>query len=29
KYDNDSAHKWAREKAFQAMQKSSYNISMT
>ncbi|MBE8606310.1 MULTISPECIES: LysR family transcriptional regulator [Vibrio] len=28
KYDNDSAHKWAREKAFQAMQKSSYNISM-
>ncbi|WP_299694760.1 LysR family transcriptional regulator [uncultured Vibrio sp.] len=29
KYDNDSAHKWAREKVFQAMQKSSYNISMT
>ena len=29
KYDKDSAHKWAREKAFEAMQKSSYNISMT
>ena len=28
KYDNDSAHKWAREKAFKAIQKSSYNISM-
>ena len=28
KYDNDSAHKWAREKACKAMLRSSYNISM-
>ncbi|GMM89719.1 LysR family transcriptional regulator [Vibrio fortis] len=28
KFDNDSAHKWVREKAYLAMQKSSYNISM-